>query len=128
VSNRRNPPVAQLHDELGGLLVAPGGFILASAAVPPAIRPSNSASSASRVVSSGVDLKRRVVEESGPPCSTTWACSRAAAGIQRDLPPRRTQVHGTIPDSEPEFNPDAAIGVFRIARSLDRMTLFVLST
>ena len=109
----------ELHDELGGLLVAarmdlswlqqrlPTG----DAAIEQRFRRIHES------LSAGVDLKRRVVEELRPTlldnmglfAALRWqfkeTCRRAGLSCTE-----------TIPDSELKFSPDAAIGVFRIAQ------------
>jgi signal transduction histidine kinase len=68
-------------------------------------------------LSSGVDLKRRVVEELRPTLLDNMGLF-AALRWQFKETCRRAGLNctETIPDSEPEFNPEAAIGVFRIAQ------------
>jgi len=68
-------------------------------------------------LSAGVDLKRRVVEELRPTLLDNMGLF-AALRWQFKETCRRTGLNctETIPDSELVFNPDAAIGVFRIAQ------------
>jgi signal transduction histidine kinase len=68
-------------------------------------------------LSAGVDLKRRVVEELRPTLLDNMGLF-AALRWQFKETCRRAGLNctETIPDSELKFNPDAAIGVFRIAQ------------
>jgi len=109
----------ELHDELGGLLVAarmdlswlqqhlPSGD--------PAIQQRFRRIHES--LSAGVDLKRRVVEELRPTLLDNMGLY-AALRWQFKETCRRTGLRctETIPETEPTFHPDAAIGVFRIAQ------------
>jgi signal transduction histidine kinase len=109
----------ELHDELGGLLVAARMDLSwlqqrlpnSDSAIEQRFRRIHES------LSAGVDLKRRVVEELRPTlldnmglfAALRWqfkeTCRRAGLACTE-----------TIPDSELKFNPDAAIGVFRIAQ------------
>ena len=109
----------ELHDELGGLLVAARMDLswlqqrlpTSDPAIEQRFRRIHES------LSAGVDLKRRVVEELRPTlldnmglfAALRWqfkeTCRRAGLSCTE-----------TIPDSELKFSPDAAIGVFRIAQ------------
>jgi signal transduction histidine kinase len=109
----------ELHDELGGLLVAARMDLswlqqrlpTSDPAIEQRFRRIHES------LSAGVDLKRRVVEELRPTlldnmglfAALRWqfkeTCRRAGLACTE-----------TIPESELKFNPDAAIGVFRIAQ------------
>src|SRR5216684_3560538 len=68
-------------------------------------------------LSSGVDLKRRVVEELRPTLLDNMGLFTALRWQFKETCRRAgLRCTETIPDSEPKFNPDAAIGVFRIAQ------------
>ena len=109
----------ELHDELGGLLVAARMDLSWLQQRLPTSDPAieQRFKRIHESLSSGVDLKRRVVEELRPTLldnmglftALRWqfkeSCRRAGL--------RCTEI---IPDSELKFNPDASIGVFRIAQ------------
>ncbi len=109
----------ELHDELGGLLVAARMDVswleqhLPSA--DPAIQQRFKRIHES--LSAGVDLKRRVVEELRPTLLDNMGLFTALRWQFRETC-RHSDLRctETIPDSELKFNPDAAIGVFRIAQ------------
>ena len=68
-------------------------------------------------LSAGVDLKRRVVEELRPTLLDNMGLFAALRWQFKETCRRAgLKCTETIPDSEPKFNPDAAIGVFRIAQ------------
>ncbi len=109
----------ELHDELGGLLVAARMDLSWLQQRLPASDPAieQRFKRIHESLSAGVDLKRRVVEELRPTlldnmglfAALRWqfkeTCRRAGLSCTE-----------TIPESELKFNPDAAIGVFRIAQ------------
>src|SRR6202045_3548227 len=68
-------------------------------------------------LSSGVDLKRRVVEELRPSLLDNMRLFTALSLLSKETCRRAgLKCTETIPDSEPKINHDAAIGVFRIAQ------------
>ncbi|GAC1672519.1 MAG: hypothetical protein NVS9B2_20330 [Steroidobacteraceae bacterium] len=109
----------ELHDELGGLLVAARmDLSWLQQRLPnsdPAIEQRFKRIHES--LSAGVDLKRRVVEELRPTLLDNMGLF-AALRWQFKESCRRAGLEctETLPDSEPRFDPDAAIGVFRIAQ------------
>jgi signal transduction histidine kinase len=109
----------ELHDELGGLLVAARmDLSWLQHRLPtndPAIEQRFKRIHES--LSSGVDLKRRVVEELRPSLLDNMGLF-AALRWQFKESCRRTGLRCTesIPDTELRFNPEAAIGVFRVAQ------------
>lgn len=109
----------ELHDELGGLLVAARmDLSWLQQRLPtsdPAIEQRFSRIHAS--LSAGVDLKRRVVEELRPTLLDNMGLF-AALRWQFKESCRRSGLTctETFPDGEPAFEPDAAIGIFRIAQ------------
>jgi signal transduction histidine kinase len=109
----------ELHDELGGLLVAARmDLSWLQQRLPtsdPAIEQRFKRIHDS--LSAGVDLKRRVVEELRPTLLDNMGLF-AALRWQFKESCRRTGLRctETIPDIEMKFSPDAAIGVFRIAQ------------
>src|ERR1700722_724858 len=109
----------ELHDELGGLLVAARmDLSWLQQRLPtsdPAIEQRFKRIHDS--LSAGVDLKRRVVEELRPTLLDNMGLF-AALRWQFKETCRRTGLRctETIPESELKFSPDAAIGVFRIAQ------------
>ena len=110
----------ELHDELGGLLVAARMDLSWLQQRLPTSDP-NIEQRFRRIhesLSAGVDLKRRVVEELRPTLLDNMGLPWAALRWQFKETRRRAglQCTETIPDFEPKFNPDAAIGVFRIAQ------------
>src|SRR3984893_4471951 len=109
----------ELHDELGGLLVAARMDLSWLQQRLPTTDPAieQRFKRIHESLSSGVDLKRRVVEELRPTLLDNMGLF-AALRWQFKETCRRSGLRGTesIPDSEPKFNPDAAIGVFRIAQ------------
>jgi signal transduction histidine kinase len=109
----------ELHDELGGLLVAARMDLswlqqrlpTSDPAIEQRFRRIHES------LSAGVDLKRRVVEELRPTLLDNMGLF-AALRWQFKETCRRAGLECTesIPEAEPKFNPDAAIGVFRIAQ------------
>src|ERR1700735_1519309 len=109
----------ELHDELGGLLVAARMDLSWLQQRLPTTDP-NIEQRFKRIhesLSAGVDLKRRVVEELRPTLLDNMGLFTALRWQFKETC-RRAGLKCTesIPESEPKFNPDAAIGVFRIAQ------------
>lgn len=109
----------ELHDELGGLLVAARMDLSWLQQRLPTTDPSIE-QRFKRIhdsLSAGVDLKRRVVEELRPTLLDNMGLFTALRWQFKESC-RRTGLRCTenIPESELKFNPDAAIGVFRIAQ------------
>jgi signal transduction histidine kinase len=109
----------ELHDELGGLLVAARMDLswlqqrlpTSDPAIEQRFRRIHES------LSAGVDLKRRVVEELRPTLLDNMGLFSALRWQFKETCRRAGLVcTETIPDSELKFNPDAAIGVFRIAQ------------
>ena len=109
----------ELHDELGGLLVAARMDLSWLQQRLPTSDPSieQRFKRIHESLSAGVDLKRRVVEELRPTLLDNMGLF-AAVRWQFKETCRRAGLKCTeaIPEDEPKFNPDAAIGVFRIAQ------------
>jgi signal transduction histidine kinase len=109
----------ELHDELGGLLVAARMDLSWLQQRLPTTDPAieQRFKRIHESLSAGVDLKRRVVEELRPTLLDNMGLF-AALRWQFKETCRRAGLRctETIPDSELKFNPDAAIGVFRIAQ------------
>lgn len=109
----------ELHDELGGLLVAARMDLSWLQQRLPTSDPGieQRFKRIHESLSAGVDLKRRVVEELRPTLLDNMGLF-AALRWQFKESCRRSGLACTesIPESEPKFNPDAAIGVFRIAQ------------
>jgi signal transduction histidine kinase len=109
----------ELHDELGGLLVAARMDLSWLQQRLPTSDPSieQRFKRIHESLSAGVDLKRRVVEELRPTLLDNMGLFTALRWQFKETC-RRAGLTCTesIPDSEPKFNPDAAIGVFRIAQ------------
>jgi signal transduction histidine kinase len=109
----------ELHDELGGLLVAARMDL----SWLQQRLPTSDASIEQRFkrihdsLSAGVDLKRRVVEELRPTLLDNMGLFTALRWQFKETC-RRTGLHctETIPESELKFTPDAAIGIFRVAQ------------
>jgi signal transduction histidine kinase len=109
----------ELHDELGGLLVAARMDLswlqqrlpTADAAIEQRFKRIHES------LSAGVDLKRRVVEELRPTLLDNMGLFTALRWQFKETC-RRTGLRctETIPETELKFNSDAAIGVFRIAQ------------
>src|SRR3984957_6577986 len=109
----------ELHDELGGLLVAARMDLSWLQPRLPTSDPSieQRFKRIHESLSSGVDLKRRVVEELRPTLLDNMGLFTALRWQFKETCRRAgLKCSETIPDSEPKFNPDAAIGVFRIAQ------------
>ena len=109
----------ELHDELGGLLVAARMDLSWLQQRLPTTDPSIE-QRFKRIhdsLSAGVDLKRRVVEELRPTLLDNMGLFTALRWQFKETC-RRTGLRctETIPESELKFSPDAAIGVFRIAQ------------
>ncbi len=109
----------ELHDELGSLLVAArmdlSWLQLRLPTSDPAIEQRFKRIHES--LSAGVDLKRRVVEELRPTLLDNMGLFTALRWQFKETCRRAgLRCTETIPDSELIFNPDAAIGVFRIAQ------------
>ena len=109
----------ELHDELGGLLVAARMDLSWLQQRLPTTDPAieQRFKRIHESLSAGVDLKRRVVEELRPTLLDNMGLF-AALRWQFKETCRRAGLRctETIPDSELKFNPDAAIGVFRIVQ------------
>jgi signal transduction histidine kinase len=109
----------ELHDELGGLLVAARMDLSWLQQRLPTSEPSieQRFRRIHESLSAGVDLKRRVVEELRPTLLDNMGLF-AALRWQFKESCRRNGLHctETIPETELKFHPDAAIGVFRIAQ------------
>jgi signal transduction histidine kinase len=109
----------ELHDELGGLLVAARMDLSWLQQRLPTSDPGieQRFKRIHESLSAGVDLKRRVVEELRPTLLDNMGLF-AALRWQFKETCRRTGLKctETIPEFELKFNPDAAIGVFRIAQ------------
>jgi signal transduction histidine kinase len=109
----------ELHDELGGLLVAARMDLSWLQQRLPTSDPAieQRFKRIHESLSAGVDLKRRVVEELRPTLLDNMGLF-AALRWQFKETCRRTGLECTesIPDSELNFNPEAAIGIFRIAQ------------
>src|SRR5882757_5216460 len=109
----------ELHDELGGLLVAArmdlSWLQQRMPTTDPAIEQRFKRIHDS--LSAGVDLKRRVVEELRPTLLDNMGLFTALRWQFKETC-RRTGLNctETIPETEMRFSPDAAIGVFRIAQ------------
>jgi len=109
----------ELHDELGGLLVAARMDLSWLQQRLPTSDPSieQRFRRIHESLSAGVDLKRRVVEELRPTLLDNMGLFTALRWQFKETCRRAgLKCTETIPDSEPKFNPDAAIGVFRIAQ------------
>jgi signal transduction histidine kinase len=109
----------ELHDELGGLLVAARMDLSWLQQRMPTSDPhiEQRFKRIHESLSAGVDLKRRVVEELRPTLLDNMGLF-AALRWQFKESCRRTGLRctETIPEAELKFNPDAAIGVFRVAQ------------
>jgi signal transduction histidine kinase len=109
----------ELHDELGGLLVAARMDLSWLQQRLPTSDP-NIEQRFKRIhesLSAGVDLKRRVVEELRPTLLDNMGLFTALRWQFKESC-RRTGLKCTesIPELELKFSPDAAIGVFRVAQ------------
>jgi signal transduction histidine kinase len=109
----------ELHDELGGLLVAARMDLSWLQQRLPTTDPgiSQRFKRIHESLSAGVDLKRRVVEELRPTLLDNMGLYSALRWQFKETC-RRTGLKctETIPDDELKFNADAAIGVFRVAQ------------
>jgi signal transduction histidine kinase len=109
----------ELHDELGGLLVAARMDLSWLQQRLPTTDPSieQRFKRIHESLSAGVDLKRRVVEELRPTLLDNMGLFTALRWQFKETC-RRAGLKCTesIPEAEPKFHPDAAIGVFRIAQ------------
>jgi len=109
----------ELHDELGGLLVAARMDLSWLQQRLPTSDPAieQRFKRIHESLSAGVDLKRRVVEELRPTLLDNMGLF-AALRWQFKETCRRTglKCSETIPEAELNFTPEAAIGVFRIAQ------------
>jgi signal transduction histidine kinase len=109
----------ELHDELGGLLVAARMDLswlqqrlpTSDAGIEQRFKRIHDS------LSAGVDLKRRVVEELRPTLLDNMGLFTALRWQFKETC-RRTGLRctETIPETEVNFSPDAAIGVFRVAQ------------
>src|SRR6202042_2556917 len=109
----------ELHDELGGLLVAArmdlSWLQQRLPTADPAIEQRFKRIHDS--LSAGVDLKRRVVEELRPTLLDNMGLFTALRWQYKETCRRNgLRCTETIPENEMKFSPDAAIGVFRIAQ------------
>ncbi len=109
----------ELHDELGGLLVAARMDLSWLQQRMPTSDPAieQRFKRIHESLSAGVDLKRRVVEELRPTLLDNMGLFTALRWQFKETC-RRTGLKctETIPESELRFNPDAAIGVFALPR------------
>ena len=109
----------ELHDELGGLLVAARMDLSWLQKRLPTSDPGieQRFKRIHESLSAGVDLKRRVVEELRPTLLDNMGLYSALRWQFKESCRRAgLRCTETYPDSEPIFNADAAIGVFRIAQ------------
>ena len=109
----------ELHDELGSLLVAARMDLSWLQQRLPTSDPSIEArfKRIHECLSAGVDLKRRVVEELRPTLLDNMGLFAAIRWQFKETCRRAGLIcTETIPSDEPKFNPDASIGVFRIAQ------------
>jgi signal transduction histidine kinase len=109
----------ELHDELGGLLVAARMDLSWLQQRLPTSDPSieQRFKRIHESLSAGVDLKRRVVEELRPTLLDNMGLYAALRWQFKESCRRNgLQCTETIPETELKFHPDAAIGVFRIAQ------------
>jgi signal transduction histidine kinase len=109
----------ELHDELGGLLVAARMDLSWLQQRLPSADPSieQRFKRIHESLSAGVDLKRRVVEELRPTLLDNMGLFTALRWQFKESCRRNgLRCTETIPESEMKFSPDAAIGVFRIAQ------------
>jgi signal transduction histidine kinase len=109
----------ELHDELGSLLVAARMDLSWLQQRLPTSDPSIETrfKRIHESLSSGVDLKRRVVEELRPTLLDNMGLFAAIRWQFKETCRRAgLKCTETIPADEPKFNPDASIGVFRIAQ------------
>lgn len=109
----------ELHDELGGLLVAARMDLSWLQQRLPTNDP-NIMQRFNRIhesLSAGVDLKRRVVEELRPTLLDNMGLFTALRWQFKETCRRAgLQCTESLPESEPKFTPEAAIGVFRVAQ------------
>jgi signal transduction histidine kinase len=109
----------ELHDELGGLLVAARMDLSWLQQRLPTSDPAieQRFKRIHESLSAGVDLKRRVVEELRPTLLDNMGLF-AALRWQFKETCRRSGLACTeeFPEDEPKFDPDAAIGIFRVAQ------------
>ncbi|MEP6548574.1 MAG: CHASE3 domain-containing protein [Gammaproteobacteria bacterium] len=109
----------ELHDELGGLLVAARMDLSWLQQRLPTSDPSieQRFKRIHESLSAGVDLKRRVVEELRPTLLDNMGLFTAVRWQFKETCRRAgLQCTESIPEEEPKFDPDASIGVFRIAQ------------
>jgi signal transduction histidine kinase len=109
----------ELHDELGGLLVAARMDLSWLQQRLPTSDPGieQRFKRIHESLSAGVDLKRRVVEELRPTLLDNMGLYTALRWQFKETCRRAgLKCTETIPDAELKFTPDAAIGVFRIAQ------------
>ena len=109
----------ELHDELGGLLVAARMDLSWLQQRLPTSDPAieQRFKRIHESLSSGVDLKRRVVEELRPTLLDNMGLFAALRWQFKETCRRAgLKCTETIPETEPKFNADAAIGVFRIVQ------------
>ena len=109
----------ELHDELGGLLVAARMDLSWLQQRLPTCDPAieQRFKRIHESLSAGVDLKRRVVEELRPTLLDNMGLFAALRWQFRESCRRKGLICSeTIPETEMKFSPDAAIGVFRVAQ------------
>src|SRR6202453_4704909 len=109
----------ELHDELGGLLVAARMDLSWLQQRLPTSDPriEQRFKRIHNSLSAGVDLKRRVVEELRPTLLDNMGLFTALRWQFKETCRRAgLKCSETIPETELKFNPEAAIGVFRVAQ------------
>jgi len=109
----------ELHDELGGLLVAARMDLSWLQQHLPSSDPGiqQRFKRIHESLSAGVDLKRRVVEELRPTLLDNMGLFTALRWQFKETCRRAgLRCTETIPESELKFDPDASIGVFRVAQ------------
>ena len=109
----------ELHDELGGLLVAARMDLSWLQQRLPTSDPGieQRFKRIHESLSAGVDLKRRVVEELRPTLLDNMGLFTALRWQFKETCRRAgLRCTETIPESEVKFDPDASIGVFRVAQ------------
>jgi two-component system sensor histidine kinase UhpB len=115
----------ELHDEMGGLL---GSVIMdiefAEQHVPLDVRLRQRLTRARGVLSNAIALERKMLETLRPSILDNFGLFEAIRWeVNRQC--RRAQVEcvETYPDTQPAFNSESAISLFRIAQELQRVAL-----
>jgi signal transduction histidine kinase len=115
----------ELHDDMGGLL---GSVIMdiefAEKHSPPDVRLRQRLTRARGVLSNAIALERKMLEALRPSILDNFGLFEAIRWeVKRQCQHAKVECTENYPDLQPAFNPESAIGLFRIAQESHRVAL-----